>query len=126
MLAAASAHAAVPFTTISSPGPLTGISIGAEGSCQIGYRGDARLELFPSSATPGDCGTFIATGTTLYAPAFGQHDGTATSSLGTTTAFTPVSQTPVTGTGTAASPYTITTVTTPGRRGCGSPRSTRT
>lgn len=102
--------AAVPYKTIASSGPLVSVSVGNEGSCQIGYRGDARLELYPSSTTPGDCGTLVAVGPTLYAPAFAQHGSTATSSLGATTAFTAVSQTDVSGAGSAASPYTVTTV----------------
>lgn len=107
---AAPAEAAVPYKTIASSGPLVSVSVGNEGSCQIGYRGDARLELYPSGTTPADCGTLVAIGPTLYAPAFAQHGGTATSSLGATTALTPVSQADVSGAGSTASPYTITTV----------------
>lgn len=112
------AHAAVPFKEIvSSAGPLTNIALGDELSCQVAYRGDARFELFPSAAKPGDCGTLVFTGGTLYAPNFSAHDGTATSSLGATTAWTPVSQTAVTGAGTAASPFKVTTVANAGASG---------
>ena len=105
------AFAEVPFAEISTPsGPLTRVVIGTELSCQVAYSGDASLELYPSSATPGDCGTFVATGGTLFSPDFSNHSGTATGSLGTTTTFTPVSQSGVTGAGTSADPKRITTV----------------
>ena len=112
------AHAAVPFKEIvSSAGPLTSIALGDELSCQVAYRGDARFELFPSTAKPGDCGTLLFTAGTLYAPNFSAHDHTATSSLGTTTPWTPVSQTAVTGAGTGASPFKVTTVAAAGASG---------
>ena len=110
LLLAPTASAAVPVKSITSSGPLTSVAIGDEGSCQIGYQGDARLELFPSGATPGDCGTLVFTGTTLYAPSFGSHDGSAASGIGASTPFTPVSQTDVSGAGSAASPFKVTTV----------------
>jgi hypothetical protein len=74
-------------------------------------------EFYPSSATPGDCGTFLATGGTLYAPDFASHAGTATAPLGPYTPFTPVSQTPVSGLGTVASPFTVTTTVNVGATG---------
>ncbi|HEX7301038.1 MAG TPA: hypothetical protein VF257_18720 [Solirubrobacteraceae bacterium] len=114
---AGSASAAVPFKTITSSGPLTSVSIGNEGSCQVGYSGDARLELFPPSATPGSCGTFVFSGSTLYAPDFANHDGSATSGLGAYTPYTPVSQSEVSGAGTAASPFSVTTVYDSGTSG---------
>ncbi|HEY6894286.1 MAG TPA: hypothetical protein VI258_08975, partial [Rhodanobacteraceae bacterium] len=54
---------------------------------------------------------------TLYSSDFQNHGGTATSSIGTYTAFTPVSQSGVTGAGTSASPYAVTTVVTVGGTG---------
>jgi hypothetical protein len=57
------------------------------------------LELFPSSAKPGDCGTFVAVGETLFAPDFANHDGSATGFAGTTTPCSPISQTAVSGQG---------------------------
>src|SRR2546423_15222927 len=88
-----------------SGGPLTQVSIGNDLSCQVQHTGDTALELFPSSTTPGDCGTFVATGGTLYTPDFSNHGATATSGLGNRTPFTSVSQTPVSGSGTSASPH---------------------
>jgi hypothetical protein len=107
---AAGASAAVPYADIAAGGPLEHIDIGNELSCQVAYRGDTALELYPPQARPGDCGTFLSTGGTLYAPDFSNHDGTATAGLGSTTPFTPVSQSAVTGSGTSASPLTVTTV----------------
>src|SRR5438132_11206870 len=49
-------------------------------------------------------------GGTLYAPDFANHGTTATGNLGTYTVFTPISQTPVTGTGTSADPFRVVTV----------------
>jgi hypothetical protein len=117
-LAGSAAQAAVPFKEIaSSAGPLTSVALGDELSCQVAYRGDARFELFPSAAKPGDCGTFVFTAGTLFAPNFSAHDSTATSSLDVTTPWTPVSQTAVTGTGTAANPFKVTTVADAGASG---------
>jgi hypothetical protein len=107
---ASSAGAQPPTKAITSGGPLTNIWIGNELSCQISYAGDGVDELFPSSAVPGDCGTFLAVGGVLFAPNFAAHTTTATSGLGTYTAFTPVSQSAVTGSGSASSPYRVTTV----------------
>src|SRR5436190_8927251 len=107
---AGSAHAAVPFRDITSSGPLTGVTLGDELSCQVAYAGDARLELFPSAVKPGDCGTLLFTAGTLFAPNFAAHDSTSTTSLGASTPFTPVSQSPVGGAGTGASPFKVTTV----------------
>ncbi len=115
---AAPATAAVPFKEIvSAAGPLTSVALGDELSCQVAYRGDAGFELYPSTAKPGDCGTLVYTAGTLYAPNFSAHDGTATSSLGPTTAWTPVSQTAVSGAGTAATPFRVTTVADAGASG---------
>ena len=111
------AHAAVPLQEIVSPGPLTRIAIGNELGCQVAYSGDARFELFPSAAAPGDCGTLVFAGNTLYAPNFSAHDASAASSVGATTPFTPVSQTAVTGSGSASSPFKIVTVAGAGASG---------
>ena len=117
-LAPSPAQAAVPFKEIvSAAGPLTSVALGDELSCQVAYRGDARFELFPSGAKPGDCGTLLFTGGTLYAPNFSAHDGTAAGGVGTTTAWTPISQTEVSGTGTAANPFKVTTVADAGASG---------
>ena len=114
----APAHAAVPFREIvSADGPLTNVALGDELSCQVAYRGDARFELFPSAAKPGDCGTLVFTAGTLYAPNFSAHDGSAASGIGASTPWTPVSQSAVTGAGTAATPFRVTTVADAGASG---------
>ena len=109
-LGAGPAAAAVPFKEIGSAGPLTSVAIGNELSCQVAHTGDSVLELFPSSVKPGDCGTFVAVGDTLFAPDFANHDRSATGLAGSTTPFSPVSQSDVSGQGTAASPLQVTTV----------------
>lgn len=114
-LPAASAN--VPYQIIGSPGPLSSIVIGNELSCQISHTGDTTPEFF--GPTPGDCGTFLfsANDNTLYAPNFANHDFTATGNLRSYTAYTPVSQTPVTGSGTAADPFKVVTVVSAGTSG---------
>src|SRR4051794_36744435 len=90
---AGTAVAAVPFVDIGAPsGPLTNVAVGSDLSCQTKHTGDAALEFSPSSATPGDCGTFLVAGGTLYSPDFSNHAGTATSGLGDRTPFSAVSQ----------------------------------
>jgi hypothetical protein len=119
LLAVASPASAVPPTVaISSTGPLTNVWIGNELSCQISYAGDAAYELYPSGVAPGDCGTFLSVGGALFAPDLANHLSTAArGGLGTYTPFTPVSQTPVTGTGSGSSPFTVTTVAAAGGTG---------
>ncbi len=112
-----SARAAVPFKDIASAGPLTHVYIGNELSCQVNYSGDARLELYPPAAVPGDCGTFVALGGALYTPDFSNHDGTATGGLGPRTPFTPTSQANVSGAGTSSSPFKVSTTVTVGATG---------
>ena len=93
-------NASGPLADITSTGPLTNISTSSDLNCQVNHTGDASGEFF---GTPGACGTLIAIGGTLYGP--------ATIPAGpTTVGFTPVSQTPVTGTGTTADPFTVVTV----------------
>jgi hypothetical protein len=111
------AMAATPFQDIASSGPLDHIYIGNELSCQVSHTGDALLQLYPSNTKPGDCGTFIAAGGTLFAPDFASHGNSATSNLGAYTAFTPVSQTSVTGTGAASDPLKVVTVANAGTSG---------
>lgn len=114
----ASAGAAVPFQDEGvAAGALNHVIVGNELSCQVQHVGDTTFEFFPPGATPGDCGTFLSAAGTLFTPDFANHDGTATSSLGTRTPFTAVSQTAVTGTGTAADPLTIVTVADAGGTG---------
>jgi len=97
--------AVTPFMDIASAGPLTHVWLGNELSCQVQHVTDGTThEFYPPGTIPGDCGTFIAMGGTLYAPDFANHGGTATGNLGPYTVFTPISQTPVTGTGTTARP----------------------
>lgn len=115
---ATGAYASVPSQDIGNPtAPLTKIAIGNDLSCQLQHAGDTTFEFYPPGATPADCGTFIAVGGTLFAPDFANHDGTATGNLGTYTPFTAVSQSPITGTGTASSPRSITTVADAGSTG---------
>jgi hypothetical protein len=117
-VSAGSALAAPPFQEIGAPaGPLNKIAIGNDLSCQLQHVGDTSLEFFPSSTTPGDCGTFVAVDGALFAPDFASHDGTATASLGAYTPFTAAGQSPVTGAGTPASPRKLTTTADAGASG---------
>jgi len=105
------------FQTITSGGPLNAIYIGEDLAAQIAHVGDTSEEIYPPGTTPGDYGTFLLINGTLYSSDFQNHGGTASSSIGPYTAFTPVSQSAVTGAGTSASPYAITTVVTVGATG---------
>jgi hypothetical protein len=122
LVVAPSALADVPSVNEGAPGgPLTQVSIGNDLSCQVQHTGDTSLELFPSSTTPGDCGTFVAVGGTLFTPDFANHGpgggSTATGSLGTRTPFSPVSQTPLSGSGSGSSPFKVTTIANVGGTG---------
>lgn len=108
---ALNAPASTPFVDIASAGPLTHVYLGNELSCQVRHVDDGTTgEFYPPGTIPGDCGTFIAMGGTLYAPDFNGHGGTATSGIGARVIYTPVSQTGITGTGTAADPFKVVTV----------------
>jgi len=111
------AFAATPFKDIASAGPLTHVYLGDELSCQVAHTADTFLEFYPPFTIPGDCGTFVAVGASLYAPNFTAHGATATGGLGSYTAFTPVSQSNVTGTGTAVDPFRVVTVADVGLTG---------
>ncbi len=117
LASAGTAAAAVPLKEITSGGPLTAIALGDELSCQVSYGGDERFELFPSAAKPGDCGTFLVVGADLFAPNLTAHEASSATAIGTNTAFTPVSQSEVSGSGTSASPFRVTTVADAGASG---------
>jgi hypothetical protein len=86
------------------------INIGSDNSYQIfnsDVGGDGQF--YPSSSTTvADSGWMVRIGDTLYAPNFSEHGGTATGGLGSTTDFTEISMSAVTGAGTNASPFTVT------------------
>jgi uncharacterized repeat protein (TIGR01451 family) len=105
------------FQTITSAGPLDQIFLGVDVSAQIAHTGDTVYEVYPPSTTPADYGTFLVVADQLYAPDFAGHGGSATGSIGTYTAFTPISQTAVGGTGSAGDPFTVTTVVGVGATG---------
>jgi hypothetical protein len=117
LLIAPAAHAAVPAVDIASGGPLTKVTIGNELGCQVSHAGDTSFELYPPAVSPGDCGTFISINGTTFAPDFANHGGGLAGTSITSTAFTPVSQTPVTGAGTTASPYKVVTTVNAGATG---------
>jgi hypothetical protein len=116
LLIVPAAHAAVPTVDINSGGPLTRVSVGNELGCQVAHAGDASFELYPSDTSPGDCGTFLTVNGTIFAPDFGNHGRSAISGI-TSTPFTPVSQTPVTGAGTTGNPFKIVTTVNAGATG---------
>jgi hypothetical protein len=93
-------------TAITSPGPLTNITISDELNCSVNHAGDIDGEFFGDTA----CATEIAVGSAIYGPS----SIPAGNSPG---GYTPVSQTPVTGSGTSGDPYTIVTVVDVGTTG---------
>jgi hypothetical protein len=109
-VAPASQAAAQTATTITSAGPLTQVAVSNDLACQVAHQADSSFEFFPSGSSPGNCGTFLAIGGTVYAPSriVGSVSGTA---------FTPVSQSAVTGSGTSSDPFKIVTEVTAGNTG---------
>ncbi|MEO8424002.1 MAG: fibronectin type III domain-containing protein [Actinomycetota bacterium] len=106
MLIAAPAANAAP---IGSAGPLTRVEISPDLNCAVDHTGDADPEFFGDTA----CGTLLAAGGTLFGPASIPAGGSASPR----TAFTPVSQSAVTGTGTGADPFTVVTIVSLGTSG---------
>ncbi len=98
-------NASAAQRVITSSGPMTNIYLNDSLACQADYSGDTH-PVFYSGTDPGACGTFLSTGGVSYGPSVPA--GTAR------TAYTPVSQTAVTGAGTSADPYrVVTTVNVP-------------
>jgi uncharacterized repeat protein (TIGR01451 family) len=109
---------ATPAADISTTGPLTHIWVGSDQSSQVQHIADGTTHAFyPPFAIPGDAGTFIAIGDTLYAPDFFNHDATATDNTFPNIPFTPVSQSAVTGSGAATNPYKLVTTVGVGATG---------
>jgi uncharacterized repeat protein (TIGR01451 family) len=96
-------------TSIGSAGPLTRVEISPDLNCAVDHTGDTDPEFYGDTA----CGTLLASGGTLYGPA----DIPAGGNASPRTAFTPVSQSIVSGTGTGADPYTVVTVVSLGSSG---------
>lgn len=99
--------------TITNPaGPLTKIYLNDRLGCQVDQAGEPSSEFY-GGTNPGACGTFIASpaggGATIYGPNVPAGNPT--------TAFTPVSQTAVKGSGTGDDPYVVTTVADVGATG---------
>jgi hypothetical protein len=90
---------AVAAADISSQGPLTRIIVSPDLTCQVAHAADEEFELFGGES--GSCGTFLAFGGNVFGPSF---------LSGTTVAYTPVSQTPLTGSGSQGDPLRVTTV----------------
>jgi uncharacterized repeat protein (TIGR01451 family) len=105
------------FVTIDSGGPLNQIFLGVDIAAQIAHTGDGSYEVYPPGTTPGDYGTFLVVADTLYAPDMAGHGGTASGSIGTYTAFTPISQSAVGGSGSSGDPFVVTTVVGVGTTG---------
>lgn len=104
------------FTQIAG-NPLT-IQVGPDGSFQVENANDPVSttggQFYPTDSQPGDAGIFLTTqvGSTNYVfgPDFGNHNGGTATPPDVYDQYTPVSQTPVTGSGTAADPYKVITV----------------
>lgn len=98
-----------PTHRIVSAGPLTRVEISNDLACAVDHSGDASPEFFGDHA----CATAVAVGGVLYRPA----DVPSGDSAAPFTAFTPVSQSEVLGTGTQSDPAHIVTVVTLGTTG---------
>lgn len=89
-------------STITTPGPLTSVVTSPTLNCSVNHIGDTSPEWYGGTA----CGTFASLNGTLFGPPSVPAGGSASPLTG----WTPVSQTSTTGSGTAASPYSMTTV----------------
>lgn len=106
-----------PLAALSSiSGTPLRVNVGDDMSFQVfnsTISGGTAGQIFPTGALNlADMGWFVRLGTTLYAPSFSEHEGTATSSLGATTGFGARTVSAVSGAGTTASPFLITTTGT--------------
>lgn len=112
---------ALPPLRVIDGNPLK-VHVGSDLSFQIynsAVVGPLRGQIYPSAtrdpANPdlADMGWMVRSGTTLYAPRFGDR-GTATGGLGTIVPFGGGTQDPISGTGSAADPFTVVTRATAG------------
>ena len=102
------AELVVPGEITSATGPLTSIRITPDLNCAVNHISDADGEFYSDTA----CGTFVATGGSLFGPAVVPAGSNATGAAGYV-ALTPVSQAGV-GTGTSVDPYRVTTIANAG------------
>ncbi|HET6744618.1 MAG TPA: FGLLP motif-containing membrane protein [Candidatus Limnocylindria bacterium] len=87
---------------ITSEGPLTRIIITPDLNCQVAHQDDVSFEFFGGES--GACGTFLSLGDTLYGPA-----SVPSATLPGVVAWTPVSQSPTSGSGSGGDPFRIAT-----------------
>jgi hypothetical protein len=126
-LGASSASATTVLQDISSAGPLTNVYLGNDLDCQIIYSGDTADEFYPSdtttngtTTTPGDCGTFVSVGASIYGPNLSTNFASASSSLSGAANYVPYTagtQSAVTGAGSVTTPYNVTSTATAGGSG---------
>jgi hypothetical protein len=126
LAAPATAGATTTTQVITSAGPLSNIWVGNDLDCQVQYGTLSSYEFFPPNSAPGDCGTFLSvtaaggagTPNDVYGPDLTTNPGSTSTGFTPGTdnyvAYTPQPQTPVTGAGTGASPYTVTSTVTAG------------
>jgi hypothetical protein len=96
--------------TITSDGPLTQIITTPDLNCQVQHRDDVSFEFFGGDI--GSCGTFFASGGTIYGPPI-----IAGSAGNAAAQWTQVSQAPVSGSGSGFDPYRLVTVVDAGASG---------
>lgn len=91
--------------------PLS-INVGDDNSFQVfnsTIGGGTLGQIYPTSGTLADMGWFVRVGSALTAPSFGDHSsGSATGSIGASSAYGGRTISAVTGSGTAASPFSVT------------------
>ena len=95
---------------IGSEGPLTRIITTPDLNCQVAHKLDTSFEFFGGEI--GACGTFLAVGGSLYAPA-----AVPSGDISGRVPWTPVSQTPVSGSGNGGDPLRLITVAAAGTLG---------
>lgn len=110
---------AAPTFRIIAGNPLT-IHVGSDTSFQVFNAAvPGQGQIFPTNCTSvADMGVFANVGGVLYSPNFDEHVcGSATAGLGVYTDWTEISLSAVSGSGTAASPFSVTAVVDAGATG---------
>lgn len=98
----------LPPTQITSDGPLTRIHTDEDLNCAVNHQADTAGEFYGDTA----CGTFLVVDDTLFSPA-----SIPAGSNAVGTPWTPVEQSPITGTGTATDPFRYSTTVAAGDTG---------
>jgi hypothetical protein len=126
LASAGPALATTATQTITSTGPMTGLTVGNDLDCQVQYAGWSGGAFYPTASigndpSTGDCGTFVSVGASIYGPDFDDNyasgTGISLTTAGNYVAYTPGTQSSVSGAGTSTNPYSVTSSAVAGTSG---------